>query len=340
MAVHEPDPRHSEQLESDRPEPVIGIVLVTALVAGAAVLKRSGIVDRPALQTWFTVFQAVCLQAFPFLVLGTALGATIAEVVPTNRLMRFVPTNSAVAVPFAGVAGGLLPGCECGSVPIAGRLIDEGLRAPVAFTFMLAAPAINPVVLIATSIAFPGQPRFVVARFLASLATACIVGWIWAWRADRLPPVRERQRRDTSRPRPSIGAKAKAEAWVAALLHDTLHAGGYLVVGAAVAATMQTIVPRSLLESVGGQAAVAVIALGVLAVLLSVCSEADAFVATSFTAFSPTARLAFLVVGPAIDFKLIAMQGGTFGRAVAVRLAPLIFVTALVCASVVGLVLL
>ena len=330
---------NGNEREAER-EPIIGLVVITALILGSALLKRSGWVDRPALQTWFTVFQAVCLQAFPFLVFGTALGATIAEIAPTHRLLRFVPSNDSVAVPLAGAAGALLPGCECGSVPIAGRLIDEGLRAPVAFTFMLAAPAINPVVLIATSIAFPGQPKFVLARFLGSLLTACVVGWIWAWRTDRWPPVRQRQRRSGSTEHRSAGFRAKAEAWTGALLHDTLHAGGYLVIGAGVAATMQTIVPRSFIESVAGRGLLAVVVLGVLAVLLSVCSEADAFVATSFTAFSSTARLAFLVVGPAIDFKLIALQGATFGRAVALRLAPLIFVTALISALVIGWVLL
>jgi uncharacterized membrane protein YraQ (UPF0718 family) len=78
----------------------------------------------------------------------------------------------------------------------------------------------------------------------------------------------------------------------------------------------------------------------VLAVLLSICSEADAFVASSLSAFSLTARLAFLVVGPMIDLKLFAMQAATFGRGFAVRFAPATFAVAILVSSVAGLVLL
>ena len=44
-----------------------------------------------------------------------------------------------------------------------------------------------------------------------------------------------------------------------------------------------------------------------LAVVLAICSEADAFVAAAFGQFSPTARLAFLVVGPMVDVKLVVI---------------------------------
>ena len=83
-----------------------------------------------------------------------------------------------------------------------------------------------------------------------------------------------------------------------------------------------------------------VLALSVLAVLLSICSEADAFVASALLQFSLTARLAFLVVGPMIDLKLFAMQTGVFGRRFAVRFAPATFVLAVVVAVGVGAVLL
>ena len=77
-----------------------------------------------------------------------------------------------------------------------------------------------------------------------------------------------------------------------------------------------------------------------LAVLLSVCSEADAFVAAGLTQFSLTARLAFLVVGPMIDIKLIVLQIAVFGRSFTARFAPLVFVIAVISALIVGRILL
>jgi uncharacterized membrane protein YraQ (UPF0718 family) len=90
---------------------------------------------------------------------------------------------------------------------------------------------------------------------------------------------------------------------------------------------------------VAGQPVLSVLALAVLAVLLSICSEADAFVASSLTQFSLTARLVFLVVGPMVDLKLFAMQVGAFGRRFAVRFAPATFAVAVVVSAAVGTVL-
>ena len=68
--------------------------------------------------------------------------------------------------------------------------------------------------------------------------------------------------------------------------------------------------------------------MAVLAVVLALCSEADAFVAASLSALPLLPRLVFLVVGPTVDVKLIALQAGTFGRAFVARFAPATFVVA------------
>jgi uncharacterized membrane protein YraQ (UPF0718 family) len=122
--------------------------------------------------------------------------------------------------------------------------------------------------------------------------------------------------------------------------HDLVHAGGFLVVGAMAAATLNVTVPLGVLDSVGGNLALSVLVLGGLALVLAICSEADAFVAASLTAFPTTAQLAFMVVGPAVDVKLCVLQAGTFGRGFALRFAPATFVVASCCALGVGAVLL
>jgi uncharacterized membrane protein YraQ (UPF0718 family) len=95
-------------------------------------------------------------------------------------------------------------------------------------------------------------------------------------------------------------------------------------------------VPRSLLDVFTGSAWLAVPLLALLAVVLCVCSEADAFVAASLSGFPPTARLAFMVVGPMVDLKLVALQAGTFGRGFAVRFSSVTWVVALVSSVLVG----
>jgi len=264
----------------------------------------------------------------PFLALGVAVSATVAACVPPGALPRLLPRRPALAVPTAAAAGIALPGCECGSVPIAGRLVDQGVPAPAALAFLLAAPAINPVVLVATAVAFPGHPKVVLARFLASLAAAIAVGLVWARRRTDEVAVR--------RPAPIGEGPNRLGVLASTAQHDLLHAGGFLIVGAAIAATLQTAVPRSALDTVAGAGPLSVLALAGLAVVMAICSEADAFIAASLTQFSLTARLAFMVVGPMVDVKLIALQAGTFGRRLTLRFAPLTLVVAIVASLVVG----
>jgi len=230
------------------------------------------------------------------------------------------------------MAGVVLPGCECASVPVAGALVRRGVTPAAALAFLLSAPAINPVVLTATAVAFPRNPEMVFARFGASLLVACAMGWLWL-RLGRTEWMRPPSR-------PSFEGQSKGAAFWGSVRHDVMHAGGFLVVGAMAAATLKALVPASWLHAVASLPAVSILALAVLAVLLSICSEADAFVAASLSQFSLTARLAFLVVGPMIDLKLFAMQAGTFGRRFALRFAPTTFVLAVLVSVLVGAVLL
>ncbi|GGW15997.1 permease [Streptomyces capoamus] len=310
------------------------LALTAATAAATAVLLPAAApwLHHPAVQAWRTVCLAITVQALPFLLLGTALSGAINAFVPADLFTRVLPERAVLAVPVAGVAGAVLPGCECASVPVAGSLIRRGVTPAAAFAFLLSAPAINPVVLTATAVAFPGDPAMVVARLLASLATAAVMGWLWLWLG------KEEWLRPLLRPG-HTGHRHGHSRWTEFRLgfqHDFLHAGGFLVLGAMAAATFNVTVPRSVLDAFTGSAWLSVLFLAALAVLLAVCSEADAFVAASLTGFSPTARLAFLVVGPMVDLKLIALQAGTFGRAFAWRFSAATTVVAIAASVLTG----
>ncbi|MFG3033974.1 permease [Streptomyces sp. NPDC048253] len=310
---------------------VLGGVALIAIATVVSVLGPLLALDlyTPPVAAWWTVFTAVAVQGVPFLLLGTVVSAAIGAFVPERVFRRLLPRNPALAVPVAGLAGAVLPGCECASVPVAGSLMRRGVAPAAALAFLLSAPAINPVVLVATSIAFPGQPKMVLARLLASLGTAVLMGWLWARFG------KEKWLRLPGRGTPSAHATG-ARAFLTGLQHDFLHAGGFLVLGAAAAATFNIAVPRSVLDLFTGSPWLAVPLLAVLAVVLCVCSEADAFVAASLSAFPPTARLAFMVVGPMVDLKLLALQAGTFGRSFAVRFASATWVVAVAASVLVG----
>lgn len=306
-------------------EVVLGLLLL-AVLAQPWVQPH---LDSDVLSTWATMFVAIVIQSLPFLALGVVLSAVISSFVTERALSRLIPRDPRLAVPVAGIAGLGLPGCECAAVPIANSLMRRGVVPAVALTFLLAAPAVNPAVLVSTAVAFSGQPEMVLARFLASLATAVVVGWLWVSRTS------------TVRIRPGVGHDHDGSAsFLATARHDFLQAAGYVVLGAGIAAAVNTIVPSSVVDTVAGQAVLGVVTLAVFAFVVALCSESDAFVAASLTAFSDTAKLVFLVVGPAMDIKLATQEAGQFGSAFAARFVPTVLVTATLSACLVGWLLL
>lgn len=327
-AAVRPPERRSRVLR--RPPPTTALVIALGLAVAVLVLSGTPWLNDPAVAAWRTVCLAITVQALPFLLLGTALSGAINAFVPADLFTKVLPKRPALAVPVAGIAGAVLPGCECASVPVANSLIRRGVTPAAAFAFLLSAPAINPIVLTATAVAFPGSPAMVLARLLASLATAAVMGWLWLWlgREEWLRPVVRHTGHQSGR--------SRFTEFRLGFQHDFLHAGGFLVLGAMAAATFNVTVPRSVLDTFSGSPWLSVLFLAALAVVLAVCSEADAFVAASLTGFSPTARLAFMVVGPMVDLKLIALQAGTFGRAFAVRFSTATTVVAVAASVLIG----
>lgn len=315
------------------PAVTVLVVLVCAVIVGARWIS-SGIDSRPALRTAATVFVGIFVQATPFLVLGVLVSGAIAGFVSADALQRVLPRARPAAVVVAGVSSAALPGCECSAVPVAGRLRDRGVPDAVALTFLLAAPAVNPVVVIATAVAFPQAPEMSVARLLASLATAISVGWIWT--AIGKPHWIRRAQPSRAGSALPTGLRGKLTLASATARDDLVDSAGFLTAGAAAAAALHVLVPASWMDHLATNMIFTIGVMAVLAIVMALCSEADAFVAASLSALPLLPRLVFLVVGPAVDVKLMAMQGGAFGWRFVARFAPLCLVIAVVSATAIG----
>ncbi|HKC29374.1 MAG TPA: permease [Jatrophihabitans sp.] len=282
---------------------------------------------------WANVLAAICVQAAPFVVLGALLSGCL-RVAPRSWLRRWVPRRQALAVPALGLVGVALPGCECGSVPAAAGLIAGGVGAGPATAFMLSAPGANPVVLAATATAFPGRPGVVAARFVGALLLAACVGWLVSSGIVGHPrPPTEVSGGHTH------AARDGPWEFLDAVTDEALRSLGLLSMGAAAAAAIVVLVPRGLLSGIAHVPVLSVFALALLATLMSICSQADAFIARSFTGFSTTAQLAFMILGPAVDLKLAAMQAGAFGARFSIRFAVATFAVGLGVACLVAAVI-
>ncbi|MFB3737423.1 MAG: permease [Candidatus Velamenicoccus archaeovorus] len=292
------------------------IAAIVAALAVAAVGLRLAAPERVAwIQTSFVIFGSLVVQALPFVLIGALAAAIIEVFVPIGALERLTRLPRWLQLPAAGLAGLAFPICECGSVPVARRLATKGLRPAAAVTFMLAAPVLNPVVIASTVVAYRGRGALwtmVAGRFLLGLAVAVAVGWV----------AGDRSKDELLRPRPDEGRahhvlelgppEARWRRFFVHLGNDFLSMGRFLLIGATIAALVQTFLPSTLIEGVAGIPVVDLLVMMALAFALSLCSESDAFIAASFVQFGPAAQLAFLVFGPMVDLKLGALYLGTF----------------------------
>ncbi|MGE4553243.1 MAG: permease [Desulfovibrionaceae bacterium] len=318
------------------------------------------------LHLFAVIAASIVAEGAPFLLLGAFLGALF-EVLATDALLARLSPRSALGQAALGFFGGLvLPTCECGAAPLARRMLARGLPPGVAITWMLAAPVVNPLVLASTWVAFQGDWRMLVWRVLLVAAPALGLGLVLG-RAPReallrpgllapgLPHVSDRP--DASAcghehdhvhdhdhghvhdhgpacacggdelPATGLGATRPGRVlWRTG--REFLGMGQFLVLGALASAAIKTWAPAGLLAAVSGSLPLAVAGMMLLAVLLSVCSEADAFVAASFTLFPTAAKAAFLALGPMVDLKLAGMYLATFRKGVALALvvAPTVLV--------------
>jgi hypothetical protein len=303
-------------------------ILILVALAGAALLARalSG-AGIGAARTFLLVFGSLLVEALPFILLGAAVSALIEVFVPASVFARLARLPRGLQMPVAGLGGFAFPVCECGSVPVARRLLLKGLHPSAAVTFMLAAPILNPVVLLATAIAYRGRDvmwPMLIGRAGLGLVVAMAVGWVVGskTRAELLRPDRGLQVHEHEHGDAQEGRWAR---YFGQLADDFTMLTRYLVVGAAVAAALQTFLPQDVIGRVATTPVLDVLALMVLAAALSLCSESDAFVAASFVQFGMASQLAFLVAGPMIDAKLVALYGGTFGRGFVRTVAIVVF---------------
>jgi uncharacterized protein len=306
---------------------------VWLMVAGLGIgLFATGFITGAALTNFRIIFSSLLLQAVPLVMVGALMAALIGVFVPASVFARISRLPEALQIPAAAVAGFAFPVCECGSVPVARRLIARGLIPSASVTFMLAAPILNPIVIASTSIAYWGRDNFwpmVLGRAGLGLLAAMAVGWVVGGKGRdgilrNLPadhPFGCGCHEETAgsglgneHPCTDHDHESRWKTFFNYLAGDFVYMGRFLIFGAAVAAALQTVVPQSALGSLANIPILNIITMMVLAFALSLCSESDAFVAASFVQFGVGPQLAFLVFGPIMDAKLVFLYKATFGR--------------------------
>ncbi len=278
--------------------------------------------NRAFLGTFSTVFAAIVLEALPFMLIGSVVSGLLGEFASQARMFKVLSKGGAGAPFIAAALGLLFPVCECAIVPIARKLMQKGVPPAVALAFMLGGPIVNPIVFGSTTVAYALSWDFAFLRLVFGYLVAVFVSFVFAlvFRKSQtllLPPspfpIYENGPQRRSGTFASYVGRTRS-----ALVHgaqDFLDMFPFLVMGAFMAAMVQSTLDRSFFYSLAANPGVAIVLMMVLAVILSICSEADAFVAASFQVSLPlSAQMGFMVLGPMLDLKLIFMWLGFFKK--------------------------
>ena len=300
------------------------LVLNVMLAAGGAL---AGVADAAATLT--TIFLGIFIEAAVFLLLGTLASGLVEVYVGYDLISRYVPRDPVRGVLVGALLGFFFPVCECGVVPLTRRLFHKGLPTPVGIAFLLAAPVFNPIVIASTIAAF-GVGRVLFLRLGLTLLIATVTGLVFS--AERRPerllhpsawaPVAGASGAPSPvaalagpGPLPRREWRAELRRALTIAVDEFFEMGAFLVAGALLAALMQTLAPQNALLALGTGPVISVLTLIALAVILSIGSTVDAFIALSFAGtFTTGSLVAFLVFGPMVDIKSTLMYLGVFRR--------------------------
>jgi uncharacterized membrane protein YraQ (UPF0718 family) len=323
---------------------LICLMYVYLIVSNRELPNFSGFFDAN-MQSFKIMFISIVLEAFPFILLGVIISAVLQTFVSEQAIQRLVPKNPILGILYACIIGIIFPICECGMIPVMRRLIRKGMPLYIAVVFIVAGPILNPIVFASTYMAFRSRPEIAYSRMGLAFACAVVIGLI-VYRFVRSNPLKlaaetaahthhdhDHQHSSSHNDhdhghRHSHGGKINTMFTHAS--DEFFEMGKYLIFGAFLAASVQTVMARDWLVSVGtGEWSSHFFMMG-FAYVISLCSTSDAFVASSFiSTFSVGSLLSFLVFGPMLDFKGTMMLLAIFKARFVLKLSILIFVTVL-----------
>lgn len=317
-----------------RTSPIVGVAVGLGILAVLfvidLVLPTLYSVSLPnRVQDGLTLSLSVLIEALPFVILGVVLSIVVQVWLPADAIQRWLPRKAWARRAVLSLLGMLIPVCECGNVPFARGLMMRGLAPAEALTFLMAAPIVNPIVILTTHAAFGWDGGILVARLVGGFLIANLIGWIYSRHPSPDALLTERFVATCDRVTHEHGTPVRRS--LTQFLIELRAVMPALVIGSAVAGAVQVLIPRDVLLAIGSNPVLSIVAMMALAMTVAICSNVDAFFALSFAStFSPGAIVAFLLVGPLVDIKMLALMRTTFTTRTLVGIVGVVLLSAFV----------
>ncbi|MDD3726246.1 MAG: permease [Candidatus Ratteibacteria bacterium] len=278
---------------------------------------------NPRIQVFTIVVTAILLEAIPFILIGTLLSGLIEVFVSEEKIKKVFPPNRFLSAVIGSFLGVIFPVCSCGNVIVAKRLLKKGVDTSGGLAYMLASPIINPITIFSTLVAFSYSLHIVMGRILLTFISAVAISLMLSKNKDIL-------KEDTAEYCTHNHNLSKTERIFHHAENDFLLMGRYLVLGAIAAGIFQTFISREVFIALSGNKVLSVFMMQILGILLSLCSFADAFVASSFVNMPSFSKIAFMVTGPMMNITVSILYSGTFKKRFVLKLLISVFFTVLI----------
>ena len=291
-----------------------------------------------ATQDVLTLAFSVLIESLPFIILGITLSILVQIWLPDQLLFRILPKNAFGRRAVISMLGMFLPVCECGNVPLARGLVSKGYTVSDSMTFLLAAPILNPVTIITTHQAFGFDDGILVARLIGGFLIANLLGWLFSLHPQPmslLTPAFEKSCAVV----PSGIQPTKVQRSVDLFVRESSVLMPALIIGSLVAGLIQVVISRDTLVQLGSDPLWSVVAMMILAFVISICANVDAFFILPFaTTFLPGSIAAFLILGPIIDIKMLALLRTTYRTGTLVQISTVVVLMTAAIGTAVNLV--
>ncbi|WP_161598873.1 permease [Bacillus mesophilum] len=253
----------------------------------------------------FDVFIGILLEAIPFILIGVFISSIIQVFFKEEQIKKLIPKKPLPAFLAAITIAIITPVCECAIIPVVRKLIQKGVPIHAGVTILIGAPILNFIVFGSTYYAFQDDPFIYFGRIVICLLTAAIVSFIIYIYFSK-ENILKNQKSDFQSL--DIPQNVRGDSKLKGILHHSANeffiVGKYFMVGALLASVAQVFISETAMLNATQNTIIGTAFMMGLAFVLSLCSEADAFVAASFSSMVPSeSLLAFLVFGPIIDLK-------------------------------------
>ncbi len=272
------------------------------------------------IQSLNTIFISILIQALPFILIGVFVSSFLQVYISDERIIGLFTRYRGIGFVIAILLGVCFPVCDCAMAPITARMARKGVPVCLVTAFLLAAPVVNPVVILSTFYAFPEDLKIVFLRITFGISIALLTGLFVKLAGVTAQNAIREKIYDNSICSVDYASRMLDYGFKSKLRTLVLHSGKeffklskYVILGAFITSLFQIMAERNSLSGISVKPMLVLLAMTLTSMLMSVCSTSNAFMAKSFSySFPLYSVIYYMVMGPMLDIKNILLLSGSY----------------------------